>query len=166
MVAEREAKQKEQMQKFFSSAIYEIKNEMMGGRKPYRNNKRNNPQRTGTAGGGRGGKPMHSNERKSNSKDPRDQRTKSQSKERGQAQSQSTPALSAAQPAQFVQVPLPPAAAVAQLQAITNMEEKKQCIGNMIYPCIHQAYGDLYVGKITGMLLDEKVVNLDSLVTD
>ena len=31
--AEREAKQKEQMQKFFSSAIYEIKSEMMGGRR-------------------------------------------------------------------------------------------------------------------------------------
>jgi hypothetical protein len=46
------------------------------------------------------------------------------------------------------------------------LDEKKQCIGNMIYPCIHAAYGDAYVGKITGMLLDEKVVNLDSLVTD
>jgi len=46
------------------------------------------------------------------------------------------------------------------------LEEKKQAIGNMIYPCIHEAYGDLYVGKITGMLLDEKVVNLDLLVTD
>jgi RNA recognition motif-containing protein len=113
LVAEREAKQKEQMQKFFSSAIYEIKNEMMGGRKPYRNNKRQNPQRTGTAGGGRGGKPMHSNERKSNSKDTRQ---KSQSRDR--AQTQSSPALPTAQPAQFVQVPLPPAAAVAQLQQI------------------------------------------------
>lgn len=36
----------------------------------------------------------------------------------------------------------------------------------MIYPCIQAAYGDIYVGKITGMLLDEKVVNLDLLVTD
>ena len=46
--AEREAKQKEQMQKFFSSAIYEIKNEL-GGRKPFRrNNNRHNPhQQTG-----------------------------------------------------------------------------------------------------------------------
>jgi len=41
--AEREAKQKEQMQKFFSSAIYEIKSEL-GGRKPFRrNNNRHNP---------------------------------------------------------------------------------------------------------------------------
>lgn len=36
----------------------------------------------------------------------------------------------------------------------------------MIYPCIQQAYGEQYVGKITGMLLDEKVVNLDMLVRD
>jgi hypothetical protein len=33
--AERESKQKEQMQKFISSAIYEIRNELQGGRKPY-----------------------------------------------------------------------------------------------------------------------------------
>ena len=36
----------------------------------------------------------------------------------------------------------------------------------MIYPCIAQVYGPQYVGKITGMLLDEKVVNLDQLVSD
>jgi len=42
LVAEREAKQKEQMQKYISSAIYDIKNELMGGRKPYRGAKRNN----------------------------------------------------------------------------------------------------------------------------
>lgn len=68
--AEREAKQKEQMQKFFSSAIYEIKNEMMGGRKPYRNNNRRHGyhQQGRPATGGRGGKNMPSSERK-NSKD-------------------------------------------------------------------------------------------------
>jgi RNA recognition motif-containing protein len=43
LVAEREQKQKEQMQKYISSAIYDIRNELMGGRK---NNHR----------GGRGGK--------------------------------------------------------------------------------------------------------------
>lgn len=36
----------------------------------------------------------------------------------------------------------------------------------MIYPCIQSAYGNDFVGKITGMLLDEKVVNLDLLVSD
>jgi hypothetical protein len=36
----------------------------------------------------------------------------------------------------------------------------------MIYPCIQAAYGNDFVGKITGMLLDEKVVNLDMLVSD
>jgi len=52
------------------------------------------------------------------------------------------------------------------MQTLQTIEEKKQFVGNMIYPCIQQAYGDIYVGKITGMLLDEKVVNLDLLVTD
>ena len=46
------------------------------------------------------------------------------------------------------------------------MNEKKQAVGNLIYPCIQAAYGDLYVGKITGMLLDEKVVDFQKLVTD
>lgn len=49
---------------------------------------------------------------------------------------------------------------------LQDISEKKQFIGNLIYPCIQAAYGDLYVGKITGMLLDEKVVALDKLVTD
>lgn len=42
LVAERESKQKEQMQKYISSAIYDIRNELMGGRKPFRGGKRNN----------------------------------------------------------------------------------------------------------------------------
>lgn len=66
----------------------------------------------------------------------------------------------------YTSVPLPPAQQVASLAALTEINEKKQAIGNMIYPCIQQAYGELFVGKITGMLLDEKVVNLDLLVTD
>lgn len=63
-------------------------------------------------------------------------------------------------------MPLPAPANVAQMQTLQTIEEKKQFVGNMIYPCIQAAYGDIYVGKITGMLLDEKVVNLDLLVTD
>lgn len=42
------------MQKYINSAIYEIRNELMGGRKPVRGGKRNNPQRPTTSG--RGGK--------------------------------------------------------------------------------------------------------------
>jgi hypothetical protein len=67
---------------------------------------------------------------------------------------------------QYVQVPLPSAANVAQIATFATIDEKKQFIGNLIYPCIQAAFGDLYVGKITGMLLDEKVVNLEMLVTN
>lgn len=65
-----------------------------------------------------------------------------------------------------MQVPLPPADMVAQIAAIPSLNEKKQFIGNLIYPCIQAAYGEQFVGKITGMLLDEKVVNLDLLVSN
>lgn len=112
--AEREAKQKEQMQKFFSSAIYEIKNEMMGGRKPFRrnNNPRHNPhnnpngnQQNRPQTAGRGGKPQPSSERK-NSKD--NQRVKSQNKDNKQMAAPNMTALNAGAAAQnFVQVPLP-----------------------------------------------------------
>ena len=124
------------MQKFFSSAIYEIKNEMYGGRKPYRNNKRHNhhqnyqgrPQTTG----GRGGKPMSSSERK-NSKEPRN---KSQNKDKLPFGAQA--ASGQQQQPQFVQVPLPNAQAVSALRQIdaNDIEQRKQAIGNMIYPCI------------------------------
>ena len=151
--AEREAKQKEQMQKFFSSAIYELKNELNGGRggKNFRQNRHHDMRKPKSATGGRGGKPVPSSERK-NSKDTRN---KSQNKDK-----QGTP-----QPT-FATVPLPAPEAVAQLANITDAGERRQAIGNMIFPCIQQAYGPNYVGKITGMLLDEKVVNLQLLVTD
>ena len=45
------------------------------------------------------------------------------------------------------------------------IEEKKQYIGNAIYPCIQSVVGE-HAGKITGMLLDEKVVDLKKLVTE
>lgn len=122
--AEREAKQKEQMQKFFSSAIYEIKNEMMGGRKPFRQNKRNNQPRTGTAGG-RGGKQMQSSERKAS-------RGKSANKDQKQV---AAPTL-AQQNTTFVQVPLPSPQQLQQITPSMSLDEKKQAIGNLIYPCI------------------------------
>jgi hypothetical protein len=49
---------------------------------------------------------------------------------------------------------------------IKDGQERKQFIGNMIYPCIQSVYGNEMVGKITGMLLDEKVVNLEMLCTN
>ncbi len=46
------------------------------------------------------------------------------------------------------------------LQQITSIDDKKQFIGNQIYPNIEAAVPGAG-GKITGMLLDESVVNLD-----
>lgn len=69
--AERELRQKEQMQKYISSAIYEIRNELNGSRKPYKGGKKGANQNTrGGMNKGRGGKPGTSQDRK-NSKDER-----------------------------------------------------------------------------------------------
>lgn len=71
LAAEREQKQKEQMQKDFNSAIYEIRNEFYGNQR----NKSFNGQRgkrdyRGNNKGGRGGRPNPSPDRK-NSREPR-----------------------------------------------------------------------------------------------
>lgn len=71
LVAEREQKQKEYMQKYISSAIYNIRNELMGGRKPYRGGRGGRQ-----TAGGRGARPQHSADRKSS----KDNRPKSQPK--------------------------------------------------------------------------------------
>lgn len=47
-----------------------------------------------------------------------------------------------------------------------DLESKKQYIGNHIYPSIEQVVGPNFAGKITGMLLDEKAVNIDNLLVD
>lgn len=48
LTAERESRQKEQMQKYISSAIYDIRNELMGNnRKPYKGGRRGNQQQRG-----------------------------------------------------------------------------------------------------------------------
>ena len=54
----------------------------------------------------------------------------------------------------------------AAFASIEELQEKKQFIGNTIYPVIEAAMGGSYAGKITGMLLDEKAVEIDKLLTD
>jgi hypothetical protein len=49
---------------------------------------------------------------------------------------------------------------------LTDLDSKKQFIGNHIYPSIEQVHGQNLAGKITGMLLDEKAVEIDRLLTD
>lgn len=48
----------------------------------------------------------------------------------------------------------------------TDIDQKKQFIGNHIYPSIQANVGENFAGKITGMLLDEKAVNIDNLLFD
>jgi len=96
----------------------------------------------GGANGGRGGKPAGQR----------------------QARPKSIPKAQPVAKQQFPLVPLPTVDQAA-LTAITSLEEKKQFIGNAIYPCILTAMG-AHAGKITGMLLDEKVVDLQRLLTD
>jgi hypothetical protein len=38
--------------------------------------------------------------------------------------------------------------------------DKKTFIGNTIYPYIHSILGENYAGRVTGMILDENVVNI------
>ena len=54
----------------------------------------------------------------------------------------------------------------AAFASIEDLQERKQFIGNTIYPVIEQTMGPSYAGKITGMLLDEKAVEIDKLLTD
>lgn len=56
-------------------------------------------------------------------------------------------------------MPLPPQDRVTLCNQIENKDERRQEIGNLIYKSIQAAFGDENCGKITGMLLDEKVVN-------
>jgi hypothetical protein len=54
---------------------------------------------------------------------------------------------------------------VAKLTEQTDSNERRQFVGNTIYDSIEKATGEL-AGKITGMLLDERVVNFERLLTD
>jgi hypothetical protein len=53
-----------------------------------------------------------------------------------------------------------------EYHSLPDLDSKKQFIGNHIYPSIEQAVGQNFAGKITGMLLDEKAVNIDTLLVD
>lgn len=55
---------------------------------------------------------------------------------------------------------------VKALEQITNPNERKQLVGNAIYPIIEQVYQQQLAGRITGMLLDENVINFTHLLTN
>lgn len=45
-------------------------------------------------------------------------------------------------------------------------EERKNFVGNLIYPSIEQYFGAVLAGRITGMLLDESVIDFSKLIQD
>jgi tetrahydromethanopterin S-methyltransferase subunit F len=53
---------------------------------------------------------------------------------------------------------------VEAFAVIEDINEKKQFIGNSIYPLIEGSLGPQFAGKITGMLLDVSVVDIDQLL--
>ena len=55
---------------------------------------------------------------------------------------------------------------LTQLEAIQNPEDRKTFVGNHIYQSIANAFGNEVAGRLTGMLLDENVVNFKQLLTD
>ena len=62
-------------------------------------------------------------------------------------------------------IPLPQVN-IEEYKSITDPDLKKQFVGNSIYPIIESTLGSTFAGKITGMLLDEKAVNIDHLLED
>ena len=53
----------------------------------------------------------------------------------------------------------------ADLDLLTDPEQRKEFVGNSIYPIIQAAIGD-FAGRVTGMLLDESVTNYKELVSN
>lgn len=54
----------------------------------------------------------------------------------------------------------------ADLSNIANPQDRKTFVGNAIYGIIEQFFGQQFAGRITGMLIDENVINFTSLLTD
>lgn len=79
-----------------------------------------------------------------------------------QAQATATPMpqpMPQAQTQQSVQVPLPPFDIVA-FGLLTESVQRRQMIGNSVYPAIVAVVGEQFASKITGMIIDENAVNL------
>jgi hypothetical protein len=43
---------------------------------------------------------------------------------------------------------------------------RKQFVGNQIYPIIQSTFGEALAGRITGMLIDETVIDFTKLLTN
>ena len=52
------------------------------------------------------------------------------------------------------------------LASLTDANQRKQQVGNAIYQIVEQKVGTNLAGKVTGMMLDENIVNFTTLLTD
>jgi len=55
---------------------------------------------------------------------------------------------------------------LAQLEQMTDSNQKSQFVGNSIFGSIAQGYGNDLAPRLTGMLLDENAVNFKLLLSD
>ena len=63
------------------------------------------------------------------------------------------------------QLPLP-LLNIQDLDVIVDKDARKNFVGNQIYPIIDGSFGNVNAGRITGMLLDEAVIDFKRLLTD
>lgn len=57
-------------------------------------------------------------------------------------------------------------AANAEECAALSVEARRQYVGNAVYPVISAVLGDSLAGRVTGMIIDENVVDTKRLLTD
>jgi len=48
----------------------------------------------------------------------------------------------------------------------TGGDERRNLVGNSVYPVIQRVFGDQYAAKITGMVIDETAVDVKRLFHD
>lgn len=114
----------------------------------YRGNHRGNNHR-----GGRGGYQNRNNNNNDNSRQG----------PRQAAQYQQAPP----QPQRQMQLELfLPIVDMEEFKLQTAPDARKNFVGNLIYPSIEQAFGSGLAGRITGMLLDETVIDFNKLIQD
>lgn len=113
----------------------------------YRGNHRGNNHR-----GGRGGYQNRNNNNNNSSQGPRQATQYQQAPPQPQRQMQLELFLPIVDMEEF------------KLQA--GPEARKNFVGNLIYPSIEQAFGSGLAGRITGMLLDETVIDFNKLIQD
>lgn len=75
----------------------------------------------------------------------------------GQPQQQSQPPM--------VQIPAPQMLDLSVLET-TQGDERRNLVGNAVYPVIQRVFGDQYAAKITGMVIDETAVDVKRLFHD